>query len=154
MVRERTGCSTCDIIGEEGVVITGECGDIGGVSNDEVTGDKGDDTEKKEENNSVVTVKPTEHFHPKAWFFVFKSISRSEACRKKYGCKCCPDMFTSIRLDDFVGNDIIYDDHDGDEESNESLQVSTKQGNDEAPDENLSKVEEETFDFLTIGSVS
>ena len=71
-------------MGEEGIVVTGECGDVG-IANDEVVSDESDNSENEEECNRVITVEPTEHLRPKVMFSVNKTVSRGKTCWQKHG---------------------------------------------------------------------
>ena len=51
-------------------------------------------------------------------------------------------MFTSIRLDNDDGSDVVNNDHDENEQKDEELQVATKQCNDKTSDKNLNEVEQ------------
>ena len=62
-------------------------------------------------------------------------------------------MFTSFRLYEYVGNDVIKDDHAEEENQGKELKVSCQQSNDKPSDENLLSVEEKSFDLLSVRSV-
>ena len=51
-------------------------------------------------------------------------------------------MFTSIRLDNDDGSDVVNNDHDENEQKYEELKVATKQCNDKTSDKNLNEVEQ------------
>ena len=107
-------------MGKEGKVVASEGGDVG-KANEEVVSDESNNTKYKEESNRIITVKPRKHVLAKVMFSVNKSVSRGKTCWQQHSGKCCPKVFTTIRFDDFVGNDKVYDDHEKDEEGDESL---------------------------------
>ena len=79
LVGKGTGRSTGGIIGEEGIIVAGECGDVG-IAYDEVVSDESDNSKNEKECDRIITVKPTEHLLPKVMFSVNKTVSRGKTC--------------------------------------------------------------------------
>ena len=141
LVWERVVSFTSGIIGQEGEIVAGKGGHVG-IADNEVGGDKGNNTKNKEEKDWIIAIEFCKHLFSKAWILVFKSVSRCKTSRKKNRRKSCPDIFTSIRLDNDGGNNVVDNDHDENEQKDKEMQVATKQCNDKASYNNLNKVEQ------------
>jgi len=62
-------------------------------------------------------------------------------------------VFTSFRLYEYVGNDVIKDDHAEEENQGEELKVSCQQSDDKPSNQDLLSVEEKSLDLLSIWRV-
>ena len=61
-------------------------------------------------------------------------------------------MFASIRLDHDVGDNVVDDDHEGDESNGEVLEVAGEETDDDTSADDVKNVEKHPHDQLTVRS--
>ena len=61
-------------------------------------------------------------------------------------------MFASISLDHDVGDNVVDDDHEGDESNGEVLEVAGEETDDDTSADDVKNVEEHSHDQLTVRS--